>query len=161
MGQEVAGLVHDLDPHLPVGYADVHVQPEDQQLADHVLELLLEQLVALQLGDLLLLPVREGVGARRGDPQAGRLEERRQCPPQAKDLSPGFVHAGADPGGDLDHRLQHLRLQLLAQRRFARRQQGADVRLQLSRLVDDLELFLDPHGQPVAGRGRHAGPSTT
>jgi len=78
MRKEVARLVHDLDPRFAIGYADVDVQAEDQELADHVLELVFEDLVPLGLGDLLVLPVRERVRAGRGDAQACGLEQRRE-----------------------------------------------------------------------------------
>src|SRR5439155_157377 len=45
--EEVARLVHDLDPALAVGDTDVHVYAEDEELADDVLQLLLEDLVPL------------------------------------------------------------------------------------------------------------------
>ena len=55
--EEVTGLVHHLDAPLAVGDAHVHMEAEDQELTDHVLELLLEDLVALVLGHQLVLPV--------------------------------------------------------------------------------------------------------
>ena len=61
MRQEVARLVHHLDATLAIGYPDVHVEAEDEELTDDVLQLVLEDLVALGLGDLLILPVRERV----------------------------------------------------------------------------------------------------
>src|SRR5439155_838392 len=76
--EEVARLVHDLDPALAVGDTDVHVYAEDEELADDVLQLLLEDLVPLVLGDLLLLPVREGVRAGRRETQPVRLEMGRE-----------------------------------------------------------------------------------
>ena len=80
MRKEVARLVHDLDPQLAVGDPDVHVQAEDEQLADDVLQLLFEDLVALVLGDLLVLPVRERMRAGRNDAQARpAAAARRSC----------------------------------------------------------------------------------
>jgi hypothetical protein len=55
--EEVASFVHHLDAQLAVGDPDVHVQTEDEQLANDVLQLLFEDLVALVLGDVLVLPV--------------------------------------------------------------------------------------------------------
>jgi len=70
VGEEVAGLVHDVDAQLGVRDADVDVHPEDEQLADDVLHLVLEELVPLGLGDALVLPMRERVRAGRGQPKA-------------------------------------------------------------------------------------------
>ena len=51
---------------------------------------------------------------------------------------------------DLDDRLVHLALDLIAERRRARREQLGDVRAQLPGLgIDDLELFLDADGEAV------------
>jgi hypothetical protein len=67
------------------------------------------------------------------------------------------VNVGAHVGRDLDHRLHHLGLQLIAQRLVQDGDQLVDVGPELPLLVDDLELFLDPDGQPVIA---HAAPST-
>ena len=63
------------------------------------------------------------------------------------------AHVLADRRADLDDRLVHLALDLVAERRRSRREQLADVRAQLPRGgVDDLELFLDADGEPVGHR---------
>ena len=57
---------------------------------------------------------------------------------------------GANLGADLDDRLVQFALDLIAQRRRARRQELRDVRPQLPGVrVDDLELFLDADGEGV------------
>src|ERR1700716_1638308 len=61
MRQEVARLVHHLDATFAVRYSDMHVEAEDEELANDILQLVLEDLVALGLGLLLILPVRERV----------------------------------------------------------------------------------------------------
>jgi hypothetical protein len=122
----------------------MHVHAEDQQLPDQVLHLILEQLVALHLGDPLVLPVGERVGAGRGDPQPLRFEQPGQAAPQPQHLGPRLPDVGADPGPHLDHRLQHLGPHVVHQRAGpGRGQQGVDVGLELPTGVDDLELFLD------------------
>ena len=56
----------------------------------------------------------------------------------------------ADLRADLDDRLVQLALDLIAERRRARRQQLGHVRPQLPGLgIDDLELFLDADGEAV------------
>ena len=58
---------------------------------------------------------------------------------------------GADPRADLDDRLVHLALDLVAEHRRARRQQLGHVRAQFPRLrVDDLELLFDAEGEAGA-----------
>src|SRR5919198_225469 len=149
--QEVARLVHHLDARLRVGDADVHVHAEDQQLADQVLHLLLEQLVALHLGDALVLPAGERVGAGRHQPEPLRLHQRGEAAAQAVHLGAGLVHARADAGADLHHRLQQLGLDVLAEPRPGGGQQLVDVRLQRAVAVDDLELLFDPDGELLPG----------
>ncbi len=160
MRQEVARLVHDLDARLAVGNADVHVEAEDEQLADDVLKLLLEHLVALLVGDLLLLPVREGMRPGGGDPQARGPEERRERPAQPQHLLAGLADVGADLRAHLDDRLQHLRLHLVSEMRPRGGEERVDVAAQLPLGVDDLELLLDadrearhvPDPHPVRAR---------
>ncbi len=60
MGQEIARLVHDVDQQIAVRYADMHMQPENEDGAHHILQILLKHLVAIVFGDQLALPVREG-----------------------------------------------------------------------------------------------------
>ena len=147
MRQEVARFVHHLDASLAVRDPDVHVQTENEQLADDVLQLVLKYFVALGLGDLLVLPMREGVRARGGDPEADRLKERRERAPQGRDLRARFADIGADLRARLDDRLHHLRLDLLAQARTRGREERLTVALELPFGINDLELLLDPDGQ--------------
>ena len=149
MREEVARLVHDLDPLLAVGDADMHVQPEDEELADDVLQLLLEDLVPLLLGDLLLLPVRERVRAGGHEPQAIAPQEGRERAAGVRDLPAGLAHVGANARADLDHRLHHLGLHPLLEIRTRGAQERPAVALQLPVAIDDLELFLDADGEPL------------
>ena len=137
------------------------VQPEDEQLAYHVLELVLEDLVALVLGDLLILPVRERMRARRRDAQADGAEQGGERAAQLEDLRTGFADVGADLRAGLDHRLQHLGLHPVAQAGTRRGEKRVDVALQLAAAVDDLELLLDADREPRYLTDPHAAPSIT
>ena len=81
--QEVARAVHQLDRGLAILHADVDVQSEDQVGARHHLQVLHDGLVAVVGVDLLLAPVREGMGA------AGR-QAQAVLPRQRDDLRGGF-----------------------------------------------------------------------
>src|SRR5262249_43629834 len=157
--KKVAGLVHDLDPPLWVGYANVHMEPEDQDRADDVLHLLLEHLVPFLLGDELLLPVREGVRPGAGEAQTFRPQEAGQRGPQVGELFTRLLHGLADAGPNLDHRLDHLSPERVRDRLSLRgHQELVDVRVELAAGVDDLILLFDPDRQPLLA---HVGPSTT
>src|SRR5438445_4043969 len=159
VGQEVARLVQGLDPPLGVGDRHVDVEPEDNQRADDVLQLLFEHLVALVVGYLLLVPTRERMGAGAGYAQAGRPEQVGQRLAHLTELLARLVHVLADGRANLDHGLHHLALDLVAQPGRGRRKQGVDVRVKLTGGVDDLVLLLDADREkPVPA---HAGPSTT
>ena len=75
--QEVARLVHDVDRQLAVLDADVDVEAEDQVGARDLLQVLDDVVVAPFVGDQLVLPVGERVGARGGDAHAVCARERR------------------------------------------------------------------------------------
>jgi hypothetical protein len=150
--QEIARRVHDADPRVVVFDGHVNVEAEDQDLPHHVLHLVLDHLVAVQLGDPLVLPVGEGVRAGRGDPHALGLQQRGERAAQAQDLLARLGDAGADLGADLHDRLEHLRLDVLTQDRLGGRQQGVDVGLELAVRADDLELLFDADRQWVCHR---------
>jgi len=147
--EEVARFVHHLDPLLAIGDPDVDVQPEDEELADDVLQLLLEHLVALVLGDELVLPVRERMRAGGHQAEAVALQQRCERPPSVRDLVARLADVGADPSPDLDDGLHHLGLHALLEVRLRRADEQFAVALQLAIAVDDLELLLDPDGQPL------------
>src|SRR5215471_11180817 len=89
----------------------------------------------------------------RRDPQPDALGAVRQLAPDPDDLVFEFVDAGADPRPDLDDRLVQLALDLISERRGARRQQLRHVRAELPGLgIDDLEFLLDANREGV----RHA-----
>jgi hypothetical protein len=83
------------------------------------------------------------VGAGRDDPQALRLQQRGQRAAQAQHLLARLGDAAADPGPHLDHRLEHLGLDVLAEDRLGGGQEGVDVRLELAVRADDLEFLFD------------------
>jgi hypothetical protein len=148
--QEIAHLAHHVDRRLPVWHRDVDVEPEDEQRPRELLQLLDDALVARAGGEDLVLPVREGVRAGRGDREPDARRGRRQLVADAEDLLPQLAHVGADLRADFDDRLMQLALDLIAEHRRARRQQLRHVRPQLPRLrIDDLELLLDADGEPV------------
>src|SRR2546427_9031246 len=131
------------------------MQAEDQQLTDHVLELILEDLVALGLGDLLVLPVRERMRSRRGDPQARGLEQGRERTAQGRDLGARLADVGADLRARLDDRLHHLGLDLLPKTRPSGGNQRLAGTLELALGIDYLELFLDPDRETRDGTSPH------
>jgi hypothetical protein len=149
VGQEVAGLVQELDRAGAIGDGDVDVQPEDQERARQLLELLDDVLVALAGGENLVLPLRERVGAGRGDAQPDALGALGELAADMNDLVLELVDVAADLRADLDDRLVELALDLIAERR-ARREQLRHVRPQLPGLrVDNLKLFLNADGERV------------
>ena len=131
------------------------VQAEDQQRPRQLLQLFDDVLVALAGGDDLIHPVRERMGAGGGDAQADALRGVGEIAPGADDLRRQLLDRSADLRADLDDRLVHLALDVLAEGRRARREQLGDVRAQLpGRGIDDLEFFLDADGEGVV----HGGP---
>src|SRR2546423_4510583 len=147
MRKEITGLVHHLDACLGVRDADVDVQPKNEELADDVLQLVLEDLVALGLGHLLVLPVRKGMRAGRGDPKPRSLNQRRERAAEGRDLGARLADVRADLGPRLDDGLHHLGLDLLTESGRGGREERFAVAFQLAVAVDDLELLLDPDGQ--------------
>ena len=89
--------------------------------------------------------------ARGGDREADPLGRGRQLAPDCEQISSrSSLDVGADLRADLDDRLVHLALDLIAERRRARREELGHVRPQVSALgVDDLEFLLDADGEAV------------
>ena len=132
------------------GSADVHVQAEDQQRARQLLQFLDDVVVADAGRDDLVFPARERMRAGGGDREADPLGRARELAAVAEDLLAQLADVGADLRADLDDRLVHLALDLLAQHRRARRQELGHVRPQFSALgVDDLELLFDAEREAV------------
>ena len=138
-----------------IRHRDVDVQAEDQQRPRELLQLFDDVLVALAGGDDLIHPARKRMRAGGGDAQADALGAVGEIAPDAEISLSSSSIVGADLGADLDDRLVHLALELIAEGRGARRQQLGNVRSQLPRVgVDDLEFFLDADGErePVIHR---------
>src|SRR5438034_2472951 len=136
MGKEIARLVHHLDATLGIRDADMDMQAEDEQLADHVLELILEDLVALGLGHLLVLPVRERVRPGGCDPEAGRCQQSREGAAQGRYLGARLTDVGTDLRSRLDDRLHHLGLYLITKPRGRGGKQRFAMALELPLAVD-------------------------
>ncbi len=88
--------------------------------------------------------MRAGGGHREAD----ALRGARQLAAVAEDFLAQLVDVGADPRADLDDRLVHFALDLIAEHRPARGKELGHVRAQFAALrVDDLELFFDAEGE--------------
>ena len=84
-------------------------------------------------------------GAR--DPQAFRLEQLGEGDAELAELLARLLDVLADRRPDLDDRLHHLALHLVAELRGRGREERVDVRAQLAARVDDLVLLLDADRQ--------------
>jgi hypothetical protein len=70
--------------------------------------------------------------------------ERRDDGAEVRDVRARLLYVVADARADLDHRLDHLRLDLLAEEHLPFLKHLRDVRTQLARLrIDDLKFFFD------------------
>ena len=148
MRQEVPGLVEDLDGLLMTFDTDVDVHAEDEVAAGDVLQVLDQLKVAVVLGDVLLLPVREGVRAGRGDAQAVLAGQVADDLAELRDFLAGLGDVLADAGADFDHRLVHFGFDPLAEDYLALVEHDRDVAAEFPGYgVDDLVLFLDPDGE--------------
>ena len=67
MRQEIARLIHEVDPFFAVGDSDMHMQAEDEIHPRDMLQVLHDRRVALVGGDQLIVPMRKGVRARGSD----------------------------------------------------------------------------------------------
>src|SRR6185369_9097614 len=57
--QKIASSIHDVNRTFAIGHADVYVKSKDQERACDCLQFLNEQLIALVVKDLLVLPARD------------------------------------------------------------------------------------------------------
>ena len=144
MRQEVARRVEYVNLPVAVGDADVDVQPEDEQGARDHLQLLDEERVVRVVGNLLLAPVGDRVGRGGDDGEPLLARERGDDGAQVRDVGARLPYVAADARADLNLRLDHLRLHLLAEDHPALFEYFGEVRAQLTRLrVNDLKLLLD------------------
>src|ERR1051325_3352476 len=125
--QEIARGVHDMNLPVFVCDADVYVQAEDEQRARDRLQLFDEQLVTLVIENLLILPARDRVRRGGDDHQSGLAREPGDDAAQARDVGPRFLYVATDSRPDLDPRLNHLGLDLLAENHLALFQKFGDV----------------------------------
>jgi hypothetical protein len=132
-----------------VGIVDAHVDmhPEDQLLARDEAQRGDQVAVARPSGDSLVLPEREGVRAGRADRQPALGGPLAHLAAQRAELGAGLGGVGARIGGDLEHRLHELGLDLPLRGILEQRLDGVDQVQGLG--VDDHQLFLDADG---AGR---------
>jgi len=94
-----------------------------------------------------------------GDAQPDALGGVGEIAAGADDLAGQLLDRSADLGADLDDRLVHLALDVIAEGRRARREQLGDVRSQFPRRgIDDLKFFLDADGERVIHEGPVAPP---
>src|SRR5258706_8669155 len=97
--------------------------------------------------------------ARAGDAHALRLQQVGERAAHVRQLLARLVDVLAYGGADLDDRLHHLPLDLVAQLGGGGGKERVDVRVQLPRRVDDLVLLLDAdRQQPIFA---HTDPSMT
>src|SRR5262249_21170870 len=108
-------------------------------------------LVAVAGRQALFGPRRKRVRARGGDTQAHALRGLGQLAAAADDLLGQLADVGADLGADLDDRLVQLALDLIAERRRARRQQLRHVRAKLPGVrIDDVEFLFHAERERLA-----------
>src|SRR5881394_3305346 len=95
------------------------------------------------------------MGADGGDPQVRLVRERSEFAPQLDDVLARVRDRSANLRAQLDHRLVHLRLDLLLEQDFAALEDFLNVGTQFTRLrVDDREFLLDPERERMV-RGGH------
>jgi len=88
--------------------------------------------------------------ARGGDAETDALGGIREIAPDADDLFGQLLDVRADLRADLDDRLMHLTLDLIAEGRRAFREELGHVRPKLPcGGIDDLKFFLDADGEGV------------
>ncbi len=114
--------------------------------------------VAVVVGDLLVLPARERVGAGRGHHQAVRRGHLGDRPAQPDHLVARLGDRAADAAADLDLRLHQLGLDLVLEHQPALLEELLDVGGQLPALrVDELVLLLDADGELWQGHDAFPG----
>jgi len=94
----------------------MHVEAEDEEGASGHLHLLDDLFVSFGVEDFLILPERERVGARGDDCEPVSIGEGRGNSAKICEIGTGFLYILADSCAHLDHRLNHLRPNLLAQK---------------------------------------------
>ena len=154
--QEIGDLVQQVDAKLVVVDADMHVHAANHQAADHGLQVLGDNGVALLLGVGLFLPA--GKRVRRGGDgrQAVFIGDLGDNGPDRRQVFVDFGDVGRDLGVDFDLRPQEFMRDnaldaFLAVLEQCFRRVAGDVP---GLLVDEQVFLLDADGETGAG-GRH------
>src|SRR5581483_1722213 len=100
------------------------------------------------LSNQLIFPMRERMSRSGSKDESIFPGQLVDCATQVCNVSPSFLYVFADAGSDLDHRLMHFGLDLLAQKHLTFFKNFIYARFQLARFgIDDLELFFNPDGK--------------
>src|SRR6266550_346277 len=144
MWQEVACRIHDMNPAFRIGDADVNVQAKDQKRTSDGLQLLNKQFVSLVIEYFLVLPARKRMCRSSNNHQARLGRQTGNNAAQACNIRSGFLNVLTDTCADLDHGLDHLGLDLLAENHLALFQELGDVRPQFASLrINYLKLLFN------------------
>src|SRR2546425_164749 len=128
----------------------MNVQAKNEERPSNSLQLLDQQLVSFIVKDLLVLPARKRMRRGGDNHQISFCRQARDDAAQAGNIRARFLNVLADAGADLNHRLDHLRLDLLAEDHLAFFQEFRDVRTQLARFrINNLEFFFDSQRELV------------
>src|SRR6202008_4544889 len=95
-------LVQQIDAHLVIGDADVHMHAADREAPTDALQVAREALVADALSRPLGPPSREGMSSGGDRRQIVSPRHRSYRTAQSAQVGPRFVEAGADPRPDLN-----------------------------------------------------------
>ena len=159
MRQEVEHLIHQVDTHIFVLDADVHMHPADQETPNDTLERIGECVVLGLVGVELLAPGCERMRRSRDDRQSVFGHDVRNIGAELRKVRPHFLHGAAHRSTDFDLRPDELRAHHPLGDLLTRGEQAvrhiADEIASLS--IDDEVLLLDPNG--VARFSRHGSSS--
>src|SRR4029453_4152156 len=107
-------------------------------------------LVAVALCDLLVAPVRERMRADRRDFQSSFGRQLSKLAAEIDNVRARVLDRIANLRTQLDHRLMHLRLDLLFQNHLAALEDLLNIRTQLARFrIDNREFLFDTEGECV------------
>ena len=159
MRQEVAHLVHEVDPQLLVLDADMDMHAADEQTVGHGLHVVGEPLIALLVHIVLLPPIAEGVRRCCDRSEAVIAARPGDTAAQAAQFLPNLADVGANARADFHLGLKKLVGDLLPEFPDAFVDQAfGRIRRQVTRLHIDQEVFL--LDTQCEGRfGYHHGPS--
>ena len=145
--------LHDVHREVGIGHGDVHVHAEHELAARDVLQLLDQPAVAVARRDALILGARERVRAGAGEPQAERLDGRRDAAPDGLEIAAQLVDIAAHDRRDLERALHQLRMcapvERPAREQRRRPRRSASESSKRGR-VEQHVLLLDAQGQRLA-----------